>query len=164
MALRKTLGVQLIIYLLDGEPFYHGYGKKFSEDELTLRVWKMPTRDLSGKSIFIPLYITKENGFLLLRSEIFHRLYQLGPENVLRIPAGVRGVSVSDFKISNSWNPQVRTIKRQKEPICWWLLRRPLLQFLPLTMRFPLAPIAHSVNSPLQCTRLQTFLKEAPRI
>lgn len=56
----------------------------------------MPITDLGGRNVRISFYITREQGFMLLRNEIMHLSYHIGPKNVLKIPAGVCGIHNQD--------------------------------------------------------------------
>lgn len=56
----------------------------------------MTINDVGGGKVRTYFYITRGQGFLLLRNEILHRYYQLDPENLLKIPAGVWGIYGQD--------------------------------------------------------------------
>lgn len=49
--LSKALGVQFILYPLDCELFYYGYGKECSETQLNIGFWKMPITDVGRPRI-----------------------------------------------------------------------------------------------------------------
>ena len=78
---------------MDCEPFLHGYGKDCGDAEVTIGIWDLPVTDMSGTEAKIPFYVTRGDGFLLLGNEILHCSYQLGLENILVVPKGVRDLS-----------------------------------------------------------------------
>ena len=81
------------------------YGMHCSEAELTIAVWDMPVKDVSGQEAKIPFYLTLGNGFLLLGNEILHQSRLLGPADLLVIPAGVRGISRTELSLQTYSEP-----------------------------------------------------------
>lgn len=75
VAICQSLGIPFELHPLDCEPFYHGYGKKCSEAQLTVGIWHLPVTDINGREALIPFYLTRGDGFLLLGNEILHQSY-----------------------------------------------------------------------------------------
>lgn len=104
-ALFYALGISLELRFLDRDLFFHRYDMQCSEAEPTIAIWDMPVKDVSGQEAKIPVYLTPGSGFLLLSNEILHQSRLLGPENLLVIPAGVRGISRKELKLQTYSEP-----------------------------------------------------------
>lgn len=84
---------------VDCEPFYHGYSKICSEAQHTTGIWNFPITNINGRSAFIPFYVTPGDGFLLLGKEKLRQSYQIGPDNLIHIPGGVRNLSTVELTL-----------------------------------------------------------------
>ncbi len=71
---------------LDCEPFYHGYGEQFSNDELVFAIWTIPIYDIYGSNADIPFYIAPGSRLFLLGNKVTSRSNILGSDNVNFIP------------------------------------------------------------------------------
>ena len=85
-ALCLALGTPFELGPMDCDLFFHGYGMHCSEAELTVAIWDMPVKEVSGQEAKITSYLTPSNGFLLLGNEILHQSRLLGRDKLLAIP------------------------------------------------------------------------------
>ena len=72
---------------------------------------------MSGTEAKIPFYVTRGDGFLIL-----HRSYQLGPENLLFIPKGVRDHSFKRLTFKTYTEP---TVSSDRDAVRTFLLAVP---------------------------------------
>lgn len=80
-----ALGTQFELRPLDCDPFFHDYGRKYSEAEITIEILELPFTDIIGKKVIITFYTTDRDGFLSLGNEIQHQSTQDGQEDPLII-------------------------------------------------------------------------------
>lgn len=66
----EARGINFELEPLESEPFYHGYSKKCSDEQITVGIWRMQITDLKGNLVYVLFYITRGDGFLLLGNEI----------------------------------------------------------------------------------------------
>ena len=93
----RAMGIDFKLEPLDCQPFWHGYGEKCSDSQLTIGIWRMPITDVNGTQVLIPFYITPGYGILLLGNEICHKSNIMGSENIIIVPRGVRVLSQKEL-------------------------------------------------------------------
>lgn len=63
-ALCNAMSIPVKPRVMEFDPCLHGYGKNYSDAEVTIGIWDLRVTDICGTESKIPLYITKGGGFL----------------------------------------------------------------------------------------------------
>lgn len=92
-ALCLSLDIEVKLRPLDCEPCIYGYGRECNEADIAFAVWNLHIEDMTGLKASIPFNVTPGDGFILLENDILHKSYLMGPENMLVVPPGVKGLS-----------------------------------------------------------------------
>lgn len=87
--LRLELAVTFRLSEFQLPPLHNGCGKAFFEAKLTLGIRKIHITHVSGLSSRLSVCNTQRQGLLILVDAIMHLSDQVGPKNLLKMPASV---------------------------------------------------------------------------
>lgn len=68
-------------------------------------IWKQQIIDANNIRAVIPFCFTRGDSFFSLRKEILYKSYQMVPESLLRIVAGIRNTSKQDLELQAYFDP-----------------------------------------------------------